>query len=120
MFIEICSSFCFRSTRNFRTQSILNPDPLTRRLVDNIDPSSGSNAFLVEDLASSVPVNLDTENTLKAVVSKPYIEQTNGGSIATTTISKGSGSKASDSCILHSEATAYARLAESSSAKLGS
>ncbi|XP_021681273.2 uncharacterized protein LOC110665450 isoform X2 [Hevea brasiliensis] len=113
MFIEICSSFCFRSTRNFRTQSILNPDPLTRRLVDNIDPSSGSNA-------SSVPVNLDTENTLKAVVSKPYIEQTNGGSIATTTISKGSGSKASDSCILHSEATAYARLAESSSAKLGS
>lgn len=32
----------------------------------------------------------------------------------------GSGSKASDSCIVHSQATAFARLAESSVPKLGS
>ncbi|KAJ9187634.1 hypothetical protein P3X46_003063 [Hevea brasiliensis] len=90
-----------------RSISILNPGPLTRRLVDNIDPSSGSNA-------SSVPENLDAENTLKATVSKPHNQQTNGGSIPTATISKASGL-----CIMHSQATAYARLAESSASKLG-
>ncbi|KAG8663353.1 hypothetical protein MANES_01G202000v8 [Manihot esculenta] len=91
-----------------RSISILNPGPLTRRLVDNVDPSSGSNA-------SSVPENQDAQDTPKAVASKPYTEQTNGGSISSATISK-----ASDSCIVHSQATAFARLAESSVPKLGS
>ncbi|XP_011026065.1 PREDICTED: uncharacterized protein LOC105126783 isoform X2 [Populus euphratica] len=87
-----------------RSISVLNPGPLTRRLVDNLDPQ---------------PTNNDAENVPNPTISKVYTEQTAGESLPTANISKVSGAKVSDSCDLHSQATAYARLAESSALKTG-
>ncbi|CAK7346491.1 unnamed protein product [Dovyalis caffra] len=96
-----------------RSISILNPGPVTRRLVDNIDHTPSTNA-------NGHPENVDAENVPNATISKAYTEQTAGESIPTANISKVSGAKASDSCNMHSRATAYARLAESSALKTGS
>eukprot|EP00257_Ricinus_communis_P011057 XP_002531666.2 uncharacterized protein LOC8273521 [Ricinus communis] len=90
-----------------RSVSILNPGPLTRRLVDNIDHTSNSNDNIV-------PNSQDAENKPKATISKHCTEPTNGGSIPTP-----KNSKTSDLCIMHSQATAHARLAESSALKTG-
>ncbi|XP_050218224.1 uncharacterized protein LOC126668993 [Mercurialis annua] len=92
-----------------RSISMLNANPLSRRLVDNIDQTPSSN---VGDVRES----LETENTPNSTVYKPHIEPTNGGSIPTTT----KVSKTSESCNMHSQATAYARLAELSTLKIGS
>ncbi|XP_037492330.1 sec-independent protein translocase protein TatB isoform X3 [Jatropha curcas] len=88
-----------------RSISILSPGPLTRRLVDNVDNTSGSNA-------NGICENQDVENTLKVTISQPSSEQRIGGSIATSAFSK-----ASDSCSMHSQATVYARLAEAAAQK---
>ncbi|KAJ6953750.1 hypothetical protein NC652_005473 [Populus alba x Populus x berolinensis] len=95
-----------------RSISVLNPGPLTRRLVDNLDPPPATNA-------SGTPENADAENVPNPTISKVYTEQTAGESLPTANISKVSGAKVSDSCDLHSQATAYARLAESSALKTG-
>ncbi|XP_073263352.1 uncharacterized protein [Populus alba] len=97
-----------------RSISVLNPGPLTRRLVDNLDPPPATN-----DLASGTPENADAENVPNPTISKVYTEQTAGESLPTANISKVSGARVSDSCDLHSQATAYARLAESSALKTG-
>ncbi|KAJ6685001.1 hypothetical protein OIU79_015141 [Salix purpurea] len=96
-----------------RSISVLNPGPLTRRLVDNLDPMPTNNA-------NGAPENADAENVPNSTISKVYTEQTAGESLPTANISKVSGAKVSDSCNLHSQATAYARLAESSALKTGS
>ncbi|KAJ6938646.1 hypothetical protein NC651_005168 [Populus alba x Populus x berolinensis] len=95
-----------------RSLSVLNPGPLTRRLVDNLDPPPATNA-------SGTPENADAENVPNPTISKVYTEQTAGESLPTANISKVTGAKVSDSCDLHSQATAYARLAESSALKTG-
>ncbi|XP_065872243.1 uncharacterized protein [Euphorbia lathyris] len=88
-----------------RSISVLNPGPLTRRLVDNIDHTSESN---------SIPENLDLKNAPKVSLSEPSVEQRDGGSAPTAMTSK-----VSESCIMHSQATAYSRWA-SSALKTGS
>ncbi|KAF9686900.1 hypothetical protein SADUNF_Sadunf02G0037900 [Salix dunnii] len=99
-----------------RSISVLNPGPLTWRLVDNLDPMPTNNG----DLANGAPENADAGNVPNSTISKVYTEQTAGESLPTAKISKVSGAKVSDSCNLHSQATAYARLAESSALKTGS
>uniref|UniRef100_A0A2P2JY99 Uncharacterized protein n=1 Tax=Rhizophora mucronata TaxID=61149 RepID=A0A2P2JY99_RHIMU len=57
--------------------------------------------------------NVHLENIPNATISGVSTKQADGEHISTT-ISKDSSFKASDSCIMHSQATAYARLADSS------
>ncbi|WCJ40321.1 hypothetical protein M5689_021244 [Euphorbia peplus] len=87
-----------------RSISVLSPGPLTRRLVDNIDYKSDVNDNMI-------PESLDVKNAPKVSSSEPFIEQTDGRSAPTAMTSK-----VSESCTMHSQATVYARLAESSSA----
>ncbi|KAI9083323.1 hypothetical protein K1719_028267 [Acacia pycnantha] len=68
-----------------RSISIINPGPLTRRLVDNIDLKSVSD-----------------DNR------KPESQENNSAS----TVTKDSALPSSDSCNMHRQATTYARLAE--------
>uniref|UniRef100_A0A5B7AD27 Sec-independent protein translocase protein TatB n=1 Tax=Davidia involucrata TaxID=16924 RepID=A0A5B7AD27_DAVIN len=78
-----------------RTISFMNPGPLTQRLVDNLDRTSANNG-------NSEPEKPDKENILTSSNSKDYSSSTSGSSN------------------MHSQATAYARLAESTAVNLGS
>ncbi|XP_059660417.1 uncharacterized protein LOC132306864 [Cornus florida] len=79
-----------------RTISFMNPGPMTRRLVDNLDQTSVSNV-----LGNSEPEKLNEESGL-------------------TTANTKDSSTTPGSSNMHSQATTYARLAESSSLNSGS
>ncbi|XP_038713084.1 sec-independent protein translocase protein TatB-like [Tripterygium wilfordii] len=76
-----------------RSVSFMNPGPMTRRLVDNLDNTS--------------PGSMASEEPPREDKSLP-------------TVSKDCRPTAPDSCNMHSQATAFARLAESPSLKDGS
>nr|GLL32855.1 uncharacterized protein LOC109171801 isoform X2 [Ipomoea trifida] len=82
-----------------RTISFMNPGPLTTRLVDNINniPAAGA------DIVETGPEKADNEE---------------GTTVAITP--KDQDPKASTSSDMHSQATAYAKLAEITSANVGS
>ncbi|KAJ8770453.1 hypothetical protein K2173_017944 [Erythroxylum novogranatense] len=93
-----------------RSISVLNPGPVTRRLVDNLHNTSPSN----DDNANETP---DSDTAPQVTAYGVYAEQANAQSVSATTIFKGSSSKASDTSIIHSQATAFAKLSESSALK---
>ncbi|KAF5738884.1 hypothetical protein HS088_TW12G00079 [Tripterygium wilfordii] len=76
-----------------RSVSFMNPGPMTRRLVDNLDNTSSG--------------NMVSEETPSEDKSMP-------------TISQDCCPTASNSCNMHSQATTFARLAESPALKVGS
>ncbi|XP_010274211.1 PREDICTED: uncharacterized protein LOC104609562 [Nelumbo nucifera] len=75
-----------------RSISIMNPGPMTRGLMDNPETSPSSNGI-------SVPEKLDGEDNSTNAIQKDYTSTTSGSSD------------------LHSQATTYARLAESAALK---
>ncbi|KAJ8899401.1 hypothetical protein K2173_018375 [Erythroxylum novogranatense] len=89
-----------------RSISVLNPGPMTRRLVDDLRNTSPSN----DDNAPESP---DSETASQVTGSRVSAEQANAQTVSTSTIFKGSSSKASDTSCIHSQATAFARLSES-------
>lgn len=80
---------------DIRRLSVLNPGPFTQRLVDNLENASSSSG-------NTVPEKLNTEIS------------------STPTILKDCHSATSDVSNIYSQATAYAKLAESTSIKDGS
>ncbi|CAN1174731.1 Sec-independent protein translocase protein TatB [Linum perenne] len=94
-----------------RSTSMLKPGPMTRRIIDDLDnPSSKASAHGVAE--NSSVVNMST-----ATVSQVSTEQSHTASISTSTVSQIYSSKVSDTTNMHSQATAYARLAESAALK---
>ncbi|KAJ4833170.1 hypothetical protein Tsubulata_037935 [Turnera subulata] len=96
-----------------RSISILNPGPATRRLVDNLDNTSASNGDIV-------PENVSSENVPRATASTVSAEQAAYASLPSSKLAQDSGSKASESCTMHTQAMAYARLAALSATKAAS
>lgn len=80
-----------------RTISFMNPGPMTRRLVDNVEQTSGINV-----LGNIEHEHTDKENLLTTATSKDYNPTT------------------SSSSNVHNQAIAYERLAESASLNSGS
>ncbi|CAN0908361.1 Sec-independent protein translocase protein TatB [Linum grandiflorum] len=93
-----------------RSTSMLRPGPMTRKIMDDLDNSSKANGN--EEADNSGVVNVST-----ATVSQVSTEQSHTASISTSTVSQIYTSKVSDSTNMHSQATAYARLAESAALK---
>ncbi|CAI0434265.1 unnamed protein product [Linum tenue] len=95
-----------------RSASTLRPGPMTRRMIDDLaDPSAAADGSGVAE--TSGVVNVST-----ATVSRISNDQSRSESISATTVSKiYASSLVSDSSNVHSQATAYARLAESAAVK---
>ncbi|XP_028788596.1 uncharacterized protein LOC114744595, partial [Neltuma alba] len=115
-----------------RSISIINPGPLTRRLVDNIDLKSTSDgnskpestswennsaSTVSKDSASlpSDPCNMHRQTTIGLANRKP--ENISGKNDSVLSVIKDSALPSSDSCNMHCQATTYARLAESPAIK---
>ncbi|CAL1383131.1 unnamed protein product [Linum trigynum] len=95
-----------------RSASTLRPGPMTRRMIDDLaDPSAAADGSGVAE--TSGVVNVST-----ATVSRISSDQSRSESISATAVSKiYASSLVSDSSNVHSQATAYARLAESAAVK---
>ncbi|XP_054800522.1 uncharacterized protein LOC129304760 isoform X2 [Prosopis cineraria] len=115
-----------------RSISIINPSPMTRRLVDNIDLKSLSDdnrklenisrennsvSTVSKDSAPlpSDPCNMLSQTTIGFGNRKP--ENISGKNDSVPSIIKDSALPSSGSCNMHSQATTYARLAESPAIK---
>ncbi|GAV73443.1 hypothetical protein CFOL_v3_16929 [Cephalotus follicularis] len=88
-----------------RSISIMNPGPVTSRLVDNLNNTSstdGNTAPEKHDELNGSPVNISKTDEVKK---------------SPVNVSKDCSSTTSDSFNMHSQATAYARLAESAGLK---
>ncbi|KAL2930788.1 Myosin-IIIb [Bienertia sinuspersici] len=100
-----------------RSISIMNPGPLTRRLMDNPDqdnPDSGGTANVG-------PLNVSGESTAAGdnQVKHKQSKQDLPGVKMDASVFKEHGSVASGTSNLYSQATAYAKLAESPALKPG-
>ncbi|KAI9123934.1 hypothetical protein K1719_005234 [Acacia pycnantha] len=96
-----------------RSISIINPGPLTRRLVDNIDLKSVSDD-------NRKPESVSQENNSVSTVTKdsaPLPSDPCNMHSQTTVCFQDSALPSSDSCNMHLQATTYARLAETPAVK---
>ncbi|KNA11142.1 hypothetical protein SOVF_137980 [Spinacia oleracea] len=100
-----------------RSISIMNPGPLTQRLMDNPEQDNTDTGAT----ANTGPVNISEESTAARVhhVQHQQSQQQPHGFKTETSVFKEHGSVASGTSNLYSRATAYAKLAESPALKSG-
>ncbi|XP_021770267.1 uncharacterized protein LOC110734424 [Chenopodium quinoa] len=97
--------------------SVMNPGPLTRRLMDNPDQDNMNTGAT----ANTGPLNISDESTAprEHLVQPQQIQQQLHSFKTETSVFKEHGSVASGTSNLYSQATAYAKLAETPAVKSG-